>query len=114
MDLTRLKWKTFTEDHLDLFQGITLHLAPGHSPGLCIMQVNLAKDGTFIFTTDQYHVKENHEAGQPQGWLSRDHTAWVKSSSMIERLQRLFKATIMYGHDLEVAEALIKAKEFYE
>ncbi|PVH68002.1 metallo-beta-lactamase superfamily protein [Cadophora sp. DSE1049] len=114
MDLTKLKWKTFTEECLDLFQGITLHLSPGHTPGLCIMQVNLQKDGVFIFTTDQFHVKENHTLKQPQGWLARDHAAWVKSSNMIEGLQRIFKAKIMYGHDLEVAQALIKAKEFYE
>jgi glyoxylase-like metal-dependent hydrolase (beta-lactamase superfamily II) len=114
MDLTKLNWQTFTDAHLDLAQGITLHHAPGHTPGLCIMQVNLPKDGTFIFTTDQYHVKENHEAKHPQGWLARDHDDWVRSSGMINRLQKLFKATLMYGHDKEVAEELISRKPFYE
>lgn len=114
MNLTKLNWQTFTDDHLDFAQGITLHHAPGHTPGLCVMQVNLEKDGTFIFTTDQYHVKENHEAKHPQGWLARDHDSWVRSSTMISRLQRLFKATLMYGHDKDVAEALIAKKPFFE
>lgn len=43
MDLERLKWNIFTDDHLDLFQGITLQHSPGHTPGLCVMQVNLEK-----------------------------------------------------------------------
>lgn len=114
MNLGGLKWKTFSEDHMDLFQGISLHLAPGHTPGLCIMQVNLAKDGTFIFTTDQYHVVENWEASQPQGWLARDHNAWVKSHAMIQRMQRLFNATMVFGHDKPTADRLIAAKKFYE
>lgn len=51
MDLSKLKWNTFTDDHFDLCQGIVIHYSPGHTPGLCIMQVNLEKDGTFIWTT---------------------------------------------------------------
>lgn len=78
------------------------------------MQVNLKNDGAFIFTTDHYHVKENHTLRHPQGWLAREHNAWIRSSEMVERLQRIFNATLVYGHDLEVADALIKAKPFYE
>ncbi|RSL56977.1 hypothetical protein CEP54_008549 [Fusarium duplospermum] len=55
LSLDKLNWKTFSEESVDLFQGITIRLAAGHTPGLCIMQVNLDKDGTFIFTTDHYH-----------------------------------------------------------
>lgn len=50
----------------------------------------------------------------PQGWLAREHSSWIRSSEMVERLQRLFNATLVYGHDLEVADALIKAKKYYE
>ena len=78
------------------------------------MQVNLEKDGTFIWTTDQYHVRESHNANQPQGWLARDHNAWVKSHAMIKRLERLFKAKLIFGHDKEVSDELIKAKKYYE
>ncbi|KAJ5232046.1 beta-lactamase-like protein [Penicillium chermesinum] len=69
MSLEGLKWETFSEPQLDLFQGITLHHSPGHTPGLCIMQVNLDKDGTFIWTSDQFHVAENYELGHPP-WRS--------------------------------------------
>jgi len=113
-DLERLKWKTFTDAHFEIYQGITLHHSPGHTPGLCVMQINLPKDGTFIATTDQYHVKDMYEHDVPHGWLARDHTAWVRSHEMIKQLQRMFKATMIFGHDKEVFEQLTSAKKVYE
>lgn len=61
----------------------------GHTPGLVIMQINLKESGTWIFTTDQYHVYENWESGIPQGWLARDHDDWVESDQMIKALQKV-------------------------
>lgn len=53
------------------------------------MQVNLKESGTWIFTTDQYHVYENWESSIPQGWLARDHDDWVESDQMIKALQKV-------------------------
>ncbi len=108
---TDLNWKTFPNSQFDMFKGITIHHAPGHTPGLCIMQVNLANDGTFIFTSDFAHIKENYEMGEPHGWLARDHNAWLNSLSMIRRLHKVFNATMVYGHDKDVADALIGGKQ---
>lgn len=113
LNLSQLNWTTFTDTMLDLFQGLTLHLTPGHTPGLCVMQLNLETDGTFIFTSDQFHVKENHTLRQPQGWLARQHTEWFRSLNNIERLRRLFNATLVYGHDYEVADELIQKQAYF-
>lgn len=109
-----LNWQTFNDSQLDLCTGITLHLCPGHTPGLCIMQVNLPQDGTFIWTTDQFHVRENYEKNHAQGWLLRDHKSWMDSTNFIRRLQRLYSATLIFGHDLEAGTALIQQKPFYQ
>ncbi|KKZ62060.1 hypothetical protein EMCG_03423 [[Emmonsia] crescens] len=114
MSLEKLNWKTFNEAHLDLFQGISIHHSPGHTPGLCAMQVNLEKDGTFIFTSDQFHIAENYELAHPHGWLARDHNAWFRSYQMIQRMQRTFNAELVFGHDKEVADRLFDRKKFYE
>jgi len=53
-----LNWKTFSGDFLELAPGINLHHAPGHTPGLCIMQLNLNDSGTWILTTDMYATLE--------------------------------------------------------
>ncbi|KIW18542.1 hypothetical protein PV08_02830 [Exophiala spinifera] len=113
MSLDKLVWKTFTDDHLDLFQGITLHHSPGHTPGLVCMQVNLEKSGTWIWTTDQFHIAENYELSHAHGWLARDHNAWYKSLNMIQRLQRLFQARLVFGHDKDVAMKYM-AEQYYD
>lgn len=52
-DLTfDLNWKPWNGPFLEIAPGINLRHSPGHTPGLCIMQVNLQKSGTFIFTTE--------------------------------------------------------------
>jgi len=78
------------------------------------MQVNLEKDGTFIFTTDQYHIKENSELSHPHGWLARDHNAWIRSHNMIKQLTRLFNATLVFGHDMECYQDLVSKKQVWE
>ncbi|KAB8226994.1 N-acyl homoserine lactonase family protein [Aspergillus alliaceus] len=109
-----LNWQTFNDSQLDLCTGITLHLCAGHTPGLCIMQVNLPQDGTFIWTTDQFHVRENYEKNHAQGWLLRDHKSWMDSTNFIRRLQKQYSATIIFGHDAEVGTALIQQKKFFQ
>ncbi len=47
-----INWKVWSGDSVELFQGITLHHAPGQTLGLSIMQANLAQSGTWIFTSD--------------------------------------------------------------
>lgn len=84
-----LNWKAFYGPFLEIAPGINLRHAPGHTPGLCIMQVNLRESGTWICTTDQYHVYENWESDVPQGWLARDHDDWVESHQMIKALQKV-------------------------
>lgn len=114
LNLSKLRWETFNEERLDLWQGITIYHAPGHTPGLSIMQVNLPNDGTWIWTTDQYHVRENYYDDHPHGWLIRDYNSWVRSGKMIKRLQRLFQAKLIFGHDYDIANEHINTKPFYE
>ncbi|KIW62475.1 hypothetical protein PV04_10648 [Phialophora macrospora] len=77
-----LNWQTFSGADIDLFRGVTLHHCPVYTPCLCVMQVNLRRDGTFLFTSDHAIVKGNYHDGHPQGWLARDHVGWVRSSQM--------------------------------
>jgi glyoxylase-like metal-dependent hydrolase (beta-lactamase superfamily II) len=106
-------WKPFHGDSWEIARGIVMHKSPGHTPGLCIMQLNLENSGTWIFTTDQYHVKEN-VGGVPQGWLARDHSQWVKSDQMILQMQRTTGAKLVLGHCKETLAKYKLAPEFYE
>ncbi|KAF1959067.1 Metallo-hydrolase/oxidoreductase [Byssothecium circinans] len=101
-----LNWVPFHGSYYEIAPGINIHHAPGHTPGLTIMQVNLKESGTWVFTGDQYHVKENYSDDIPQGWLARDHEGWIKSHQMIKGLARRTKAKVILGHCLETIKEL--------
>ncbi|KAF2442278.1 Metallo-hydrolase/oxidoreductase [Karstenula rhodostoma CBS 690.94] len=93
-----LNWVPFHGSFVEIAPGINLHHSPGHTPGLSVMQVNLKESGTWIFTSDQYHVKENYQDDVPQGWLARDHESWCRSHQMIKGLARRTKGKVVLGH----------------
>jgi glyoxylase-like metal-dependent hydrolase (beta-lactamase superfamily II) len=49
-----INWVAFHGSTLEIAPGINVHHSPGHTPGLSIIQVNMPKTGTWIFTSDQY------------------------------------------------------------
>ncbi len=109
-----LNWQAFHGDFLELAPGLNIRHAPGHTPGLCILQVNLQQSGTWIFTTDQYHVHENYHQSAPQGWLARDHDDWIRSNQMIHMLAKRTNAKLVFGHDRETLFSYKLAPEYYE
>ncbi|KAK3673524.1 hypothetical protein LTR78_006428 [Recurvomyces mirabilis] len=108
-----LNWKPIYGDFLELAPGINIRHAPGHTPGLCIMQVNLPQSGTWVFSTDQYHVKENFENDVPQGWLARDHDDWCRSHQMIKGLLKRTQGNIVLGHCKETFDRYQHAPHAY-
>lgn len=100
-------------EFLELAAGLNIRHAPGHTPGLCILQVNLRDSGTWIFTSDMYHVKENYESSIPQGWLMRDYDTWVRSHQMIKALVKRTEAKVVLGHDVEYLEKYENAPNFH-
>ena len=101
---TDLNWKPFHGEFIEFAPGINLRHAPGHTPGLTMMQLNLKNSGPWLFTTDQYHVKANYEQDVPQGWLARDHDDWCRSHQMVKMLVKNIGAKIVFGHDEEVRD----------
>jgi len=101
-----INWVPFHGSHLELASGLTLHHSPGHTPGLCVLQLNLKETGTWIFTSDQYHVKENYRDDVPQGWLARDHDAWIRSHQKIKSLARRTGGKVVLGHCWDTIQEL--------
>jgi len=109
-----LNWKPFHGDGFELNTGLIIRHSPGHTPGLSILQVNLKNSGTWVFTTDQYVVKENYESLATQGWFTRDHASWSRSNQMIHSLQKLTNARLIFGHDRDVLFQYNLAPGYYE
>jgi len=110
-----INWVPFHGSFYEIAPGLNIHHSPGHTPGLSILQVNMPKSGTWIFTSDQYHVKENFEDDVPQGWLARDHDDWVRSHQMIKGLKRRTKGKVVLGHCWDTVNELgIEFRKTYE
>ncbi|CAD0109402.1 unnamed protein product, partial [Aureobasidium uvarum] len=105
--------KTDLGASLGFARGIFLHHCPGHTPGLCIAQINLKDSGTWVLTSDQYVVQENYDSLAPQGWLTRDHHSWSQSNQMIHFLQKTTGAKLIFGHDREVLMRYKLAPSYY-
>ncbi|CAO1614741.1 unnamed protein product [Sympodiomycopsis kandeliae] len=102
LDLSlNLNWKTFDDRSIDFAPGLVLQHLPGHTAGLCGLQVNLQDSGTFFFLSDHAHVWENYADDVPQGWLARDHPAWFNSNQRLKRLARATNGQVFPGHDLD-------------
>jgi len=113
LSVDRLNWKTFGEDHFELWQGISLHRCPGHTDGSVVMEVAL-QGGTAVLTGDMFHVKQNYEDGRPQGPLMRDFNAWHRSRLFIRKLVERTGAKVVLGHDVEYFERFEKSPRFME
>ena len=93
------------------------------------MQINLRDSGTFIFMSDHCHVIENWRDGIPQGWLARDHPAWVctmfrldkwladmfqfRSTQRLKQLVRTTRGRVIPGHDEGTFNEIKHEKEVY-
>jgi glyoxylase-like metal-dependent hydrolase (beta-lactamase superfamily II) len=106
-------WQALHGDHVELFAGFHLHRLPGHTPALMGLRVDLANAGTFVFTSDQFHLRANYAGPHPLGWLMRDHAAWWRSCRFVRTLAERTGATLVFGHDADVL-AELKQERVYD
>jgi glyoxylase-like metal-dependent hydrolase (beta-lactamase superfamily II) len=109
-----LNWKTFSEETVRLWPGVTLHRCPGHTEGSLVMELSMPKSGTIVVTGDLFHVKENYESGKPQGRIMRDYNAWFRSRDYVRRLVTETKARVCLGHERSYFDAFAKSPGFEE
>lgn len=114
LDISRLKWRTFADDHFQIFPGITLHRCPGHTDGSVVMELQMQHSGTSVLTADLFHVKENYEDGRPAGRLMRDYNAWWRSRLFVKNLVERKGARVLLGHEPSYSKAFKESPEYLE
>ena len=67
-----------------------------------MMQLNLRNSGSFLLTTDQYHMRANYEHDLPQGWASGDQAEWWRSHQKVQMLVKNLGIKLIFGHDAQV------------
>ncbi|MBK1836543.1 N-acyl homoserine lactonase family protein [Azospirillum sp. YIM B02556] len=86
----------FTDGDATLFDGVSVHLLPGHSRGLQAVSVR-TKRGTIVLASDASHFYANYESGNPFPLV-------VDTEDMLESQRRLSELCdgpnhIIPGHD---------------
>ena len=99
-------WQAVHGDEIELFEGFNLHRLPGHTPALLGLRLDLANAGTFILTSDQFHLRDNYEGPQQLGWLLRDQAAWWQSYRFVKTMADRTDARLVFGHDADVLAEL--------
>ncbi|GKZ86985.1 hypothetical protein AnigIFM59636_000108 [Aspergillus niger] len=107
-----LNWKTVSEQVVELWSGVTLHMCPGHTEGFLVVELKFQVAGTVVLTGDLFHVKENYEDGQPQGFLMRDYNTWHRSRDYVRRLVRQTNAKVCLGHEKSYFDKFVKSPEY--
>ena len=106
-------WQPLDGDHIELFDGFQLMRLPGHTPALQALRLDLANAGTFVLTSDQFHLRDNYEGPAPLGWLLRDYAAWWRSYRRVKTLADRTGARLVFGHDADVLTEL-RREEFFD
>ena len=106
-------WHALDGDQIELFEGFNLFRLPGHRLALPGLRLDLANAGTFILTSDQFHLRDNYEGPQPLGRLLRDHAAWWRSYRVVKSMADRTDARLVFGHDADVLTEL-KQEPFYD
>lgn len=107
LDVTRLKWKTFSSSLYEFLPGLVFHHVPGHTPGSVAIEMRLKMTGVVIFTGDAFHVKENYEDGIHPGTLTKNFHDWHRSREYIRGLARSKNAIVILGHEPEYFKRLV-------
>ncbi|KAE8337986.1 hypothetical protein BDV24DRAFT_166687 [Aspergillus arachidicola] len=109
-----LNWKTFSEQIVTLWSGVTLHRCPGHTEGSLVLELMFQSSGTLILTGDLFHVKENYEEGRPTGFLMRDYCEWFRSRDYVRRLVQRTNAKVCLGHERSYFDMFEKSPKYLE
>ncbi|GKZ39787.1 hypothetical protein AbraIFM66950_001202 [Aspergillus brasiliensis] len=107
-----LNWKTVSEQVVELWAGVTLHMCPGHTEGFLVVELTFQVSGTVVLTGDMFHVKENYEEGRPQGFLMRDYNTWHRSRDYVRRLVQRTNAKVCLGHEKSYFDRFVKSPGF--
>jgi len=101
-------------DH-DVFSDGTVRIVstPGHTPGHQVLLVDLEETGPVMLSGDLYHFEESR-AWRRVPTFNADAEQTLESMDKVEMLLEETAATLWIEHNLELADRLRKAPEFYD
>lgn len=111
-----LNWKTLGNDieEYQLIPGVTiLNWGSGHSFGMLGMKVELENTGNLLVVADAIYCRENIEPEIKVPGILYDSLGYKRTAKKIIEYARKTNSKIIFGHDMEQFQTLIKSDEGY-
>ena len=95
-------------------EGIELITLEGDAPAILGMVVHLENNGTFIFTSDGVKSMGNYTDPPTPAGAIYDTLGFVRSVKKIKKLEKKYKARIVFGHDGQHLKQFKLSPEYYD
>ena len=99
-DYEGLRFETVSGD-TEFLPGVTLIEAPGHTPGTMALRVDLADEGTMIFTSDAVYMGDSYGPPATPAAIVNDLSQWYASVEKLRGIAEQSNANVIFGHDAE-------------
>lgn len=105
---------TLIKDDTEVCNGVKILFLPGHSVGMCGLQIDLEDFGTMLLTRDLCNTSDNYGPPiRPSGFVD-NFEIYCKSIEKVRRLQRETNGFVVFGHDQKQFLSMKRAPEYYE
>ena len=101
------------DEDFELAPGVEVLTLPGHTPGLLGLLVHL-EGGNIILPQDSIYTSQIYGPPAKMSGLLYDSISFFKSIEKVRKLEQKYNAKVIFAHDLEFAQTLKFAPEFYE
>ncbi len=111
-DYEGLEFETVSGD-TEFLPGVTLIEAPGHTPGTMALRVDLADEGTMIFTSDAIYMGDSYGPPPVPAAIVNDLSQWYASVEKLRGIAEQTQANVVFGHDAEQLWSLRRSPDGY-
>jgi glyoxylase-like metal-dependent hydrolase (beta-lactamase superfamily II) len=105
---------TFIKEDTELCEGVKILYLPGHTVGMCGLQLDLADFGTMIFTRDLCYTSENYGPPVRTSGNVTNMEIYFDSIAKVRKLQKQTNAFVVFGHDQKQFLDMKQAPDYYE
>lgn len=97
-----LNWETVDQEEMELCPGIRiLNFGPGHAFGMMGLLVTLPGSGNYILASDAVNTAMNYGPPMQYPGLAYDTRGFERTIERIRRLEKAYKAKVLFSHDID-------------
>jgi glyoxylase-like metal-dependent hydrolase (beta-lactamase superfamily II) len=105
---------TLIKEDTEVCEGVKILHLPGHTIGMCGLQVELENLGTMIFTRDLCYTALNYGPPIRPSGIIDNLEVYNRSIAKVRKLQKNTGGFVVFGHDQKQFLSMKHAPEYYD